>query len=116
MLIKLLARWILIALGILIVPTILGGIHVGTFYIALVLAFIFGFINAVIRPILILFTLPINIITLGLFTLLINAFLFWLPSTFIAGFEIESPQLLWALAGSFMVSVFSWIAGKIIAD
>jgi putative membrane protein len=114
MILKLLARWILIALGILLIPQLLSGITVETFYIALVLAFVFGFINAIIRPILVLVTLPINIITLGLFTLVINGFLFYIPSTFIKGFSVEGP--LWAIAGAFLVSVFSWVAGKIIAD
>jgi len=116
MLMKLIARWILTALGILLVAQLLPAIHVGSFYTALILAFIFGFINAIIRPILILLTLPITIVTLGLFTLLINAFLFWFPSNFVAGFTIDSPVLLWALVGSFVVSVFSWIGNKLISE
>jgi len=93
---------------------LLKGIVVPSVYIALVLALIFGLLNAVIRPVIIVLTLPVNIITLGLFTLIINGFLFWLPSTFIEGFIVEN--FWWAIIGAILVSIFSWIGNGLLSD
>lgn len=113
-LLKLLLKWVISALAIMGTAYLLKGIIVPSFYIAFVLALVFGLLNAVLRPILIILTLPVNILTLGLFTLIINGFLFWLPSTFIEGFTVEN--FWWAIGGALLVSVFSWIGNGLLSD
>ena len=74
---SLLLRWVINALALLVLPYIFDSIRVESFYAALIAAFVLGLVNALIRPILIVLTLPINILMLGLFTFVING----LPST-----------------------------------
>lgn len=81
-------RWLINALVLLIIPYIVKGVGVDGFYTAFILAAVLAFVNAFIRPILVILTLPINILTLGLFTLVINGLLFWFVSTFIKGFFV----------------------------
>lgn len=102
---KLILRWIINALALLAVAEIITGFSVDTFYHALIAALVLGLLNAIIRPLLILITLPVNILTLGLFTFVINAFLLWFMSTFIAGVTlvgfwsaIAVAIILWAVS------------------
>lgn len=111
---KLVFKWLISAAAILATAYILDGISVPNVYIALILAIIIGFLNAIVRPVLIVLTLPVTVITFGLFALVINAFLFWLPSTFVAGYEIEN--FGWALIGSILVSIFSWFGNKMLEN
>lgn len=100
-------RWLVSATSIIIAAYLLSGISVATFWSALWLALLLGLLNVVLRPILVILTLPINILTLGLFTLVINAAIVLLASTIIKGFEVES--FLAALFFSVLVSVVSYI-------
>lgn len=98
-------RWVLNALVLMLLTHFLKGIEISSFYIALIVALALGIVNALIRPIFILLTLPINILTLGLFTLIINAFLFWFVSTFIKGFTVTD---FWsAFFGALLFSIFA---------
>ncbi len=81
-------RWILNALVLMLIPYFVSGIEVASFFAAMITALALGLVNAVIKPVLIILTLPINILTLGLFTLVINGLLFWFVSSFIKGFSI----------------------------
>lgn len=83
-------RWLLNALVLLLVSYIVPGIHFAGTWPLLVTALVFGLINALVRPLLIVLTLPINILTLGILTLFINALMFWLASTIVKGFEITN--------------------------
>jgi putative membrane protein len=104
---KILIKWLVNAVAIMIAAQILSGVSIARFWTALILVVVLGLINAVIRPILILLTLPINILTLGLFTLVINALLVLLASVMISGFVVTS---FWqALLFSVLVSVFSYV-------
>ena len=103
------------ALGLLLIAEFVPGIIVSDFYSALIAAVILGILNAVVRPVLVLLTLPITILTLGLFTLVINAVLFIFAASFIEGFSVES--FWYALLGSLLMSLIStlgskWINGK----
>ncbi len=103
------------ALGLLVIAEFIKGIQVDSFYTALVAAVILGLFNAVLRPILVLLTLPITILTLGLFSLVINAALFLFAASFIEGFAVTS--FWYALLGSLLMSIIStignkWIDGK----
>ena len=109
---KLIFRWLINALAIFLVPYIVPGVSIENYYTALIAALIIGLINAIIRPILLLLTLPINMLTLGLFTLVINAIMFWLASTIVKGFHVEG--FLAAFLGALAFWLISWI-GNLIA-
>ncbi len=105
---KLLLRWLISALALLAIAAWLPGIEIRNFYSALIAALVLGLINALIRPLVLLLTLPVNIITLGLFTLVINALMFWLSSSIVKGFEVSG---FWA---AFWGAVLMWIVGWIV--
>ena len=108
---SLLLRWLLSALALLAVAYLYPGVRVDSFFAAVVAALALGLANALIRPILVLLTLPVTIITLGLFLFVINAALFWLVAQVIKGFSVEG--FLAALVGSLLYSlitlVVSWL-------
>jgi putative membrane protein len=95
------------ALAVFIVANIIPGIYVSDFYVAILVSLVLGFINLLIRPVLLILTLPINIITLGLFSFVTNALLFWFVAFLIKGFEIDG--FLPALVGSLFVSAISFL-------
>ncbi len=86
---KLIIHWLLSALAILIAAFILPGVMVSGIFTALVLAAALGLINAVLKPVLVILTLPINILTLGLFTLVIDAVLIILAAQIVQGFRVD---------------------------
>jgi putative membrane protein len=106
----LLLRILFNALGLLLVATYIPGIAVDSFYTAVIAAVILGLFNAILRPILVLLTLPITLITLGLFSLVINAGLFLFAASFIEGFTVTS--FWYALLGSLLMSIISTVGGK----
>lgn len=104
---ELLITWLTVSLLILVVSYLLSGIVIAGFVPALVTALALGVVNAFIKPVLILLTLPINILSLGLFTLVINAFLIMMVSYFVPGFEVKN--FWWALGFSIALSVANWL-------
>jgi putative membrane protein len=105
-------RWLILTASITIAAYLLNGIHVDGFFSALLAAAILGILNTFFKPILVLLTLPINILTLGLFTFVINALLLKMASGVISGFRVES---FWAaIFGSVIISVVNWILGGLI--
>jgi putative membrane protein len=108
----LLLRWLLSALGLMLVAYLIPGIGVAGFYTALIAALVLGLINAIIRPVIKILSLPINILTLGLFSLVINALLFWLVSTIVKGFVVTG---FWpAFWGALIMSVVGWFANSVL--
>lgn len=104
---NLIIRWLVNALTLLGIAYYLPGIGVSGFYAALVTALVMGLLNAIIKPIIIFFTLPINILTLGLFTLVINTFLFWLAGTIVKGFAVVG---FWpAFLGAVIMTLVNWL-------
>jgi putative membrane protein len=102
---RLLLHWILNALALVIVAHVIPGVAVRDPIDALVAAVLLGLANAVIRPILILLTLPMTILTLGLFLLVINGLLFWAVSALMSGFKVDG---LWAgVLGALVYSVLT---------
>lgn len=95
----LLFRWVINAIALLVVANVVPGFGVETFYTALIAALVLGLVNALVRPLLFILTLPVTIITLGLFTFVLNALMIWLVSTIVKGFDVEGfvPALLAAL-------------------
>ena len=109
---QLILRWLISALALLALPYVMSGIEVKSFYIALIVAVILGFLNAVVRPILILLTLPVTVLTLGLFILVINALLFWFAASFVDGFQVSG---FWvALFGAVVYSLITWAANALL--
>ncbi len=105
-------RLLLTALTLLVVAAYIPGIHIEGVYPAIISAVTIGFLNLFVRPILFILTLPITIITLGLFMVFINASLFWFTASFIDGFSVDT---FWhALLGSLIVSVVSAVGNKYI--
>lgn len=98
-----LLRWLISALVIIAISYLLPGIHVSGFLVALIAALVLGLVNAIVKPIVILLTLPINILTLGLFTFVINAALVLLAAKIVPGFSVDG--FWWALAFSLITSL-----------
>jgi putative membrane protein len=111
---QLILRWLISALALLALPYVMSGIAVKGFYIALIVAVVLGLINAVVRPILILLTLPVTVLTLGLFILVINALLFWFVASFVDGFQVSG---FWsAFFGAILYSLITWAANALLFE
>ena len=102
---KLAAKWLLSATALLFVAYIYDGVSVQGFTAALAAAFVMGLLNVVVRPVLVLLTLPVTVLTLGLFLFVINALLFWAAAAVLDGFVVTG--FLAALIGSVIYSVLS---------
>ena len=107
-------RWLTLTLAIIVTAYLVGGIQVSGFWSALFAAAVLGILNAFFRPIILILTLPINILTMGLFTFVINAVLLKMASGVISGFNVEG---FWpAVFGSLLISVVSWLINGFISD
>ena len=96
-------KWLLSSIAVLIAAYILPGVAVTSFGTALLVAAILALLNAVLRPILVILTIPITVVTLGLFLLVINALIILLTDSLISGFEVSN--FWWALLFSFLLSI-----------
>jgi putative membrane protein len=101
--IKLLAKWLLSAASLLFVAYVYTGVEVRTFTTALVAAFVIGLFNSVVRPILVVLTFPVTVVTLGLFLFIINALMFWAAASVLDGFHVRG--FVAALIGSLIYSL-----------
>lgn len=109
---NLLALWIVNALALLALPYVVPTIQVAGFGTALLVAVVLGLINTLLRPLLVLLTLPVTLLTLGLFIFVINALLFQLAGSLIDGFQVGG---FWsALIGSIAYSLISWLLSAIL--
>ena len=104
-------RLVINALVLYTIPSIVQGVYFQSFFSAIIVVIVLAIINAVIKPILVLLTLPINILTLGLFTLVINGLMFWLASTIVKGFVVTGFwPAFWAALVFSIISIFlSWL-------
>jgi putative membrane protein len=110
----LLIRWLILTSAIILASYMLDGIEIKGFFPAFFAAAVLGILNALFRPILIVLTLPINILSLGLFTFLINALMLKMASSVIPGFEVHG---FWtAIFGSLVISIVSWLLNSFISD
>src|SRR3989338_8830923 len=109
--VTLVVKWLINALAIFLVGNFLPGIHVPDYMTALWAALVLSIVNAVIRPILLLVTLPINVITLGLFTFVVNGLMFWFATRFVSGFVIDG--FLPAVLGALIVSVIATVLDRL---
>lgn len=106
-------RWILNIAGIILAAYIIQGFDV-TPLAAIVGSILLGLVNAVIRPFVLLITLPINLLTLGLFTLVINGFMLWLVSILIRGFDIQNFGT--AILAALLITVISFLVSFFVKD
>jgi putative membrane protein len=100
---KILAKWLLSAMALLAVAHFYSGVVITSFVAALIAAFVIGLLNTIVRPIFILLTLPLTVLTLGLFLFVINALMFYMASGLLDGFKVKS--FVAALIGSLLYSV-----------
>lgn len=104
---RLVIKWLLSALALLAVTYIYSGVQVTSYGSALLAAAVIGLLNMFVRPVLVVLTLPVTIVTLGLFLFVINALLFWAASGLLSGFHVNS--FLAALIGSLLYSLLGLI-------
>ena len=111
---RLLITWLINALALLALPYLFNSIQVDDFITALVAALVLGLVNALIRPVLVLLTLPVTLLTLGLFIFVINGLLFWFVGSFVPGFHVAG---FWAgVFGAIVYSIISWALSALIPD
>ena len=100
---KLIVRWLLLAAALLLVAYLYPGVQVQSFATAMIAALVLGLLNTVVRPLLVLLTLPVTLVTVGLFLFVINALMFWAAATLLNGFNVSG---FWAaLIGSLIYSL-----------
>src|SRR5215207_6999558 len=109
---RLLLTWLINAIALIALPYVFSSITVDSFLTALLVAVVLGFVNAIIRPILVILTLPVTVLTLGLFIFVINGLLFWAVGSFWPGFHVNG---FWAgVFGAIVYSVISWALSSIL--
>jgi putative membrane protein len=100
-------RWLVATLTILMIPKLVSGVHVDSLSTAVAAAAVLGILNVLVKPVLILLTLPLTILTLGFFLLIINALVFQWAGALVAGFQVDSFGS--ALLAALIVSIVSWL-------
>ena len=109
---RILLVWLLNAVALIAVAYLMPSITVSSFWTALVAALVLGLVNAIIRPVLILLTLPASVLTLGLFILVLNGLLFWFVGSFVEGFAVGG---FWAgFFGAILFSIVSWALSALV--
>lgn len=107
-----LLRWFITTLAIFALPYFVTGIGVNSILTAVIVGAVLVFINMIIKPIVTILTLPINIVTLGLFSLVLNAIFFWIVARLITGFTVSTFTA--AFIGALVISIVNWIVGKFV--
>jgi putative membrane protein len=108
----LLLVWLINALALLALPYLVPSVQVDSFATALVAALLLGLVNSLIRPLLVLLTLPVTLVTLGLFVFVINALLFWFVASFVKGFAVAG---FWsAFFGAIVYALISWAVSSLV--
>jgi len=109
---KLLFVWALNALALLLVTYVIPGVHIASLSSALVAVLVLGLVNTVIRPLFVLLTLPVTLLTLGLFLFVVNALMFWFAGDILSGFRVDG--FVAALFGSIVYSIASWLFSSLV--
>lgn len=104
---KLIAKWLLSAAALLVVAYLYSGVQIPNYASALIAALVIGLLNAVVRPILVILTLPVTVVTLGLFLFVINALMFWFAASLLGGFNVTGFGA--ALIGSLIYSLLAMV-------
>ena len=112
MILRLLLVWLINAIALIAVAYFMPSISVTSFGAALVAGLVLGLVNAVIRPVLVLLTLPVTILTLGLFIFVLNGLLFWAVAEWVQGFAVAG---FWpAVFGAIVFSIVSWLLSALV--
>ena len=111
---RLLLGWAINAAALFLLPYLVPAVQIKSFVTALVVALVIGLLNTFIRPVLFVLTLPITILTLGLFTLVLNGLMFWIASRFIEGFNVGG--FWWAVLAALIYSIISWANRSLLLD
>ena len=111
---RLLLGWAINAAALFLLPYLVSAVQIKSFVTALVVALVIGLLNTFIRPVLFVLTLPITILTLGLFTLVLNGLMFWIASRFIEGFNVGG--FWWAVLAALIYSIISWAISSLLLD
>ena len=106
-----LVHWMTTAIALATCVYVVPGVHVRSAAALIVAALVLGFLNAIVRPILVVLTFPITVLTLGLFYFVVNGAVFTLTSILVPGFVVES--LWWGMIGALVVSLISWFIGAL---
>ena len=109
---RFLVRLLLNGIAIIVAAWLLPGIHITSPFAGLVAGIILGFVNAIVRPVLFVLTLPFTLVTLGLFIFVLNAICFGLTAWLVPGFSVDG--FWWALLGALFVSIVSWILNGLV--
>lgn len=104
---RILFKWLVLSLVIFAIPQVISGVYVADIKTALAASAVLSVLNLLLRPVLVFFTFPLTILTLGLFLFFINALMFYLAAYFVKGFIVDS--FIAALLASLIVSVVSWL-------
>ena len=108
---KIIIHWLILSGAVYGLGYLLPGINIAPWWVALLVGAVLIFINIIVRPIIKILTLPINLITFGLFSIALNVLFFWLPSTIISGFDVLT--LKDAIIGAIIISLANWIFDKV---
>jgi putative membrane protein len=109
---RLLVVWLINTVALIAVAYLMPSITISSFGAALAAALVLGFLNAIIRPILVLLTLPVTVLTLGLFIFVINGLLFWAVSALVPGFQVAG---FWSgVLGAIVFSLVSWLLSALV--
>jgi putative membrane protein len=111
---RLLLTWLINAVALFALPYLMQSVHIDNFATALFAALILGLVNTLIKPILILLTLPATLLTLGLFIFVINGLLFWAVAHFIPGFHVAG--FMSAVGGAMLYSIISWSISTLLLE
>lgn len=109
-----LIRWLMLTAAVMAAAYLVDGIHVGDFFSALAAAAVLGILNALLRPLLVILTLPITVLSLGLFIFAINALLLMMASGVVASFHVAGFGS--ALLGSLVISLVGWLLNSFVSD
>lgn len=109
--VRVLLSWLVNAVALMALPLLVPGVSVESLYTALLVALVLGLVNTLVRPVLVLLTLPVTLVTLGLFLLVINGLMFWFVASFVKGFAVTGfwTAVLGALAYSVISTVLAWL-------
>ncbi|MEI8032578.1 MAG: phage holin family protein [Chlorobiaceae bacterium] len=108
---QILLQWLINATAVYATAQLLSGIHIKNFAAAFLVALVLGLVNAIVRPVMVLLSIPFIIVTLGLFLFVINALLLQLSASIVDGFSVDG--FWWAVAGSVVISTFSWLLSSL---
>ena len=109
-----LVHWLIVGVALWVTTQVIDGVHVSSFQTLVLAALVLGLVNALVRPVITILTLPLTIITLGLFYLVVNGLAFGLAAALVRGFSVDGFGS--AVLGALVVSIVSWVIGLVTKD